>query len=380
MEQETTSQFIAPKKVSKGENAWEATKYSIPFISKRPLLLGRSNYTLNIRNKIKFDLESLNLKVLHEKLTFDCCDLDLERIEYISKESSCDSIIATGGGKVLDAGKLIADRLNIPCITIPLSAATCAGWTALSNIYSPQGAFIKDIALKNCPDLLILDHNFIKLAPSNTLASGIADALAKWYESSISCGSSNDGMVQQAVQLSRVLRDQLLLNGYESYLDNKNSNWESTVEGCALSAGLIGGIGGAKCRTAAAHAVHNGLTQLKGTKKTLHGEIVGFGIFVQLKLEELFLNSQLAQQKRHQLRGLLHQLKIPLTLDDLGFANSSEDELKEACIFACKKGVGMENLPFNVTSEILLKAIKQASNEESIFKKKSSKSIIGNQN
>jgi len=32
-----------------------------------------------------------------------------------------------GGGKVLDSGKYIAECLNIPCITVPLSASTCAG-------------------------------------------------------------------------------------------------------------------------------------------------------------------------------------------------------------------------------------------------------------
>ena len=36
----------------------------------------------------------------------------------------------------------------------------------------------------------------------------------------------------------------------------------------------------------AAHAVHNGLTQLAACHGVLHGEKVGFGILVQLRLEE----------------------------------------------------------------------------------------------
>ena len=44
------------------------------------------------------------------------------------------------------------------------------------------------------------------------LASGVADALAKWYEASVSSGDSSDGLVQQAVQMARVLRDQLLID------------------------------------------------------------------------------------------------------------------------------------------------------------------------
>ncbi len=36
------------------------------------------------------------------------------------------------------------------------SAATCAAWTALSNVYSDAGAFLYDLSLARCPDLLIL--------------------------------------------------------------------------------------------------------------------------------------------------------------------------------------------------------------------------------
>jgi glycerol dehydrogenase len=69
-----------------------------------------------------------------------------------------------GGGKVLDAGKFLADSFSIPVITIPLSASTCAGWTALSNIYSINGQFIKDVELNSCPKILVLDYGFIKTA------------------------------------------------------------------------------------------------------------------------------------------------------------------------------------------------------------------------
>ena len=72
--------------------------------------------------------------------------------------------LAAGGGKVLDAGKLLADRLGLTCITVPTSAATCAGWTALANIYSAQGAFEGDVALRHCPELLIFDHDLVAQA------------------------------------------------------------------------------------------------------------------------------------------------------------------------------------------------------------------------
>jgi glycerol dehydrogenase len=81
---------------------------------------------------------------------------------------------------VLDAGKLLAHRLSLVCVTVPTSAATCAGWTSLSNLFSPAGAFVGDVALERCPDLLIFDHELLMQAPRRTLASGIAEVVAKW--------------------------------------------------------------------------------------------------------------------------------------------------------------------------------------------------------
>ena len=367
MEHKFFSQSISPGRVIRGEEAWLEGKKLISNISRKPILLGRSKNTSKRREILFKELESLSLKVTSLELKYDCCEIDLERIQSISSRSNCDSIIATGGGKVLDAGKIIAERLNLPCITIPLSSATCAGWSALSNIYSSSGSFIKDIPLKRCPDILIFDHSLIREAPPQTLASGIADALAKWYESSISSGSSADGIVQQAVQMARVLRDQILIDGLKAYKNNMSDQWIRTAEGCALSAGLVGGIGGSKCRTAAAHALHNGLTQLQFRKKPLHGELVGFGIIVQLKLEEKLFKNQLARQARIQLQELLRDLNIPLTLNDLGLSDIRHEALEEACLFSCRNGMGIENLPFHVSSNDLLNAMKEVSEEESNF-------------
>ena len=237
-------QLISPEKIFRGTGAWLKSLPYIKKVSNRPLILGRSLSTNNIRQQIYKDLLDENFSIHSSNLKFDCCYEDLERISNIILKNNCDSIIAVGGGKVLDAGKFLGDSLSIPVITIPLSASTCAGWTALSNIYSKDGQFIKDIELKSCPEILVLDHGFIKTAPKRTLASGIADALAKWYESSLTSSKVEDGLVQQAIQISRVLRDQLLINGESAYKNQSIQNvaWCNVVEGCSLTAGLIGGI------------------------------------------------------------------------------------------------------------------------------------------
>ena len=352
-------QIISPYKVIRGSKAWQRSLPEIVKISKSPLLLGRSLSTRPLRSLISRDLRELNLKVYNSELEFDCCEHDLTRIYNIAIEQKCDSIITAGGGKVLDAGKLLADNLSVPCITVPLSASTCAGWTALANIYTTEGKFVKDINLKSCPKILVCDHSFINSAPKQTLSSGIADSLAKWYESSITSSSNKDGIIQQAIQISRVLRDQLFIQGEDAFKNASEDNlaWSNIVEANCLTAGLIGGIGGEKCRTAAAHAIHNAITQIDSEKRPLHGEIVGVGILIQLKLEESKNNNKLANQSINQLVKFMKNLNLPTTISELGINVFENDNLQKIASFTCRKESEIHFLPFEFSKEDIIQVI-----------------------
>ncbi len=352
-------QLISPDKVIRGKNAWKQSLPEIVKISKSPLLLGRSLKTRSLRSLIFNDLSQLNLEVYNSELEYDCCEEDLIRINKLATEQNCDSVITAGGGKVLDAGKILAEYLSIPCITVPLSASTCAGWTALGNIYTAEGKFVKDIKLKSCPKILICDHSFINSAPKNTLSSGIADSLAKWYESSITSSSNKDGITQQAIQISRVLRDQLFIQGEDAYNNPSKDNlaWCNIVEANSLTAGLVGGIGGEKCRTAAAHAIHNAITQIPSNKEPLHGEIVGVGILIQLRLEESKNNNKLANQSINQLVKFMKNLNLPTTISELGINVFENDNLQKIASFTCRKGSEIHFLPFEFSKEDIINVI-----------------------
>jgi glycerol dehydrogenase-like iron-containing ADH family enzyme len=244
-----------------------------------------------------------------------------------------------------------------PVVTVPTSGATCAAWTALSNVYSDQGAFLYDVALDTCPSLLILDYALIRTAPRRTLVAGIGDGLAKWYEAAISSGTSQQTLMVAAVQQARVLRDILLQKTPAALRHWGGPDWQEVVDATVLLAGLVGGIGGAQCRTVAAHAVHNGLTQLPDSHGILHGEKVAYGILVQLRLEEMGGNAALARAARQQLLPFYRAAGLPQTLTDLGLADISLSQLQAAAAFACREGSDIHHLPFTVTPEAVMAAM-----------------------
>ena len=205
--------------------------------------------------------------------------------------------------------------------------------------------------------MLILDYGLIQTAPQRTLVAGIGDAIAKWYEASVSSGHSEQTMIISAVQQARILRDILFQKSAIALKEPGSETWQEVTDAVVLLAGVIGGIGGAQCRTVAAHAVHNGLTHLLASHGTLHGEKVAYGILVQLRLEEMLQNNQLAASARQQLLKFYGEIGLPQTLDNLGLGDITLTELQRATEIACNPNSDIHRLPFKVVPEQLMAAM-----------------------
>ena len=346
---------IAPAKVIRGSQILNQAVSYISRLGNRPLIVS-GNKTLDIADNYLELLESEGLDFVKSSYTPDCSESSLEILRDKAQAHEADVIIGIGGGKALDTAKLLAHQLEVRAVTIPTSAATCAAWTALSNVYSDEGAFLYDVALDNCPDLLILDYDLVQTAPQSTLVAGIGDAIAKWYEASVSSGHSEQTLIIAAVQQARVLRDILLQKSVAALQSPGSEAWREVVDATVLLAGVIGGIGGAQCRTVAAHAVHNGLTHVCG-RGSIHGEKVAYGILVQLRLEEMLQGNQLAATARQQLLKFYTVIGLPQKLDDLGLGNITLKQLQKAAEFALQPNSDIHRLPFKVALEQLMAAM-----------------------
>lgn len=347
---------IAPAKVIRGAGVLQAAGAEIARLGCRPLIIAGDRTLAITQQHLQPILAAPKLHLAQANYGADCCEASLKSLRKSAKEHKADVIIGIGGGKALDTAKLVAHELQLPVVTIPTSAATCAAWTALSNVYSEAGAFLYDVALSRCPDLLILDYDLIQTAPQRTLVAGIGDAIAKWYEASVSSGHSQQTLIIAAVQQARVLRDILLQKSATALPEPGSELWREVVDATVLLAGVIGGIGGAQCRTVAAHAVHNGLTHICG-RHSIHGEKVAYGILVQLRLEEMVLGNQLAASARQQLLKFYAEIGLPQKLDDLGLANITLSELQTSAEIALAPNSDIHRLPFKVALEQLMAAM-----------------------
>ena len=349
--------LVAPAQVLRGDNCLLHAGEAIARLGKRPLVVGGNQSLAVVNSRLQPLFEPYQLKATQANYSPDCSETSLASLREAVTEHQADLIIGVGGGKALDAAKLLAHQCRLPVVTLPTSGATCAAWTALSNIYSNEGAFQYDVALDRCPDLLILDYDLMKTAPQRTLVAGIGDAIAKWYEASVSSGTSTATLTVAAVQQARVLRDILLQKSAVALENPGGEEWHDVVDATVLLAGVIGGLGGANCRTVAAHAVHNGLTHIRSAHHALHGEKVAYGILVQLRLQEMIQGDRLAVTARQQLLKFYDQIGLPKTLEDLGLKNMKLAELHHSAEVACRPNSDIHRLPFPVLPEQLMAAM-----------------------
>jgi len=242
-------------------------------------------------------------------------------------------------------------------ITLPTSAATCSAASAAAVVYE-KGIRQATVNGKGA-DLVLVDSTILSRAPTRLLASGMGDALAKWYEGKPCYDQMKepDSATQGALSLSTQTKETVLSLGLQAKKDVEAQKYsyavEKVVEANILLTAVIGGLGGSKFRVAVSHALLYGLTVLPQVHQNLHGEMVSFGIIVQLCLEK-------NEKELQVLLPFFSKLGLPLTLKSLGLTNVEDPLFWEGLKRTCAKGSSVHNLPFPVDEQKLYHAMMEA--------------------
>jgi glycerol dehydrogenase len=357
---------IAPKKYIQGENVLYSEEKIMSDFGRRTFLIGEEFILKKFRHQLNSILRRKS--IFSEPFNRECSKKEIERLLGVWEKRKAEFVVGIGGGKALDTAKAVGYYARLPVVTIPTSAATCAAWTALSAIYTEDGKARGYLILDRCPEVLIVDTRIMANAPVRYLVAGMADGLAKYYETmAYTRGKASGLTVGMAINSAQSIYNAVFEVGLTAARDNMNKKltpvFTRIIESNIMLAGLVGGIGGEGCRAAAIHALNNGFTQFPQTHNYLHGEVVAFCSLVQL-----FMEGKMKELEK--LNSIYEKLRLPRKLKDIGLesvplrqrararrANKLKSLLEKVVKYACSPQETMRNFPKKVSEKMVYDAI-----------------------
>ena len=244
------------------------------------------------------------------------------------RENGCNVLVGVGGGRVMDLAKAAARGLDIPVITVPTSAATCAAYTPLSLFYFEDGPYDHCEWHDKEVDAVLADTDILAGQPPRLLAAGILDAMAKFVE--IPNGRSEMSLnntpidLHSAYSLARYTYDVLRERGPQAVRDLREERHTRTVDDVVFTnialTGIVSGITKGKSQTAIAHALYDTARRKFYAKSrgSLHGELVAVGMLAQLAY-----NGQ--TERIPALMAFMRGLAMPCSLPEIGIEPSEEN-------------------------------------------------------
>ena len=269
----------------------------------------------------------------------ECSMSEIERIQHIVEETNSEVIVGVGGGKVLDTTKACGYYAKKPIVVIPTAASTDAPCSSLSVIYHDDHTF---------------DH-YLYLPKR----AGIGDAFSTYFEAKACYVSHSENclhsqVTRSALAISKACFDIVYSYGLQAVEDCKQHKVTEALENVIEANIYLSGIGFESGGETVGHGLHNAFTLIPETNSKMHGEKVAFCTLVQLVLENTPKDTLKSYYE------FLESLELPTTLSDLGMKEIDEEALLHVCLEAVKEGSTTLNMPFEVTSKNLLKAIIKA--------------------
>lgn len=350
--------FASPSRYVQGKGVLKNGLHHIKDLGQKVLLLTDENVWEIAGETLFEDLKSADLSPVKEIFGGEASAKEIERIVEKAQDESIEVIAALGGGKTIDTGKAVADELHVPIAVLPTIASTDAPTSSLSVIYSDEGRFEKYRFYNKNPELVLVDTSVIAKAPAKLLAAGIADALATYVEARAVARSHSENMVGgmqtiAGMAIAEKCEEILFDNALKAYQANQQQVVTEAFEQIVEANTLLSGLGFESAGLAAAHAIHNGLTAVEGEVHSLsHGEKVAYGTLTQLILENADPDELDAYIELYQ------ALDLPTTLSDMFLSEASDADLLQIGEQACIEGETIHNMPFPVTPEDVVAALK----------------------
>lgn len=352
------SVFCAPSRYVQGPGATEhlAREMQILGLEGPVLIVASPRIEALLRATWESSLGEANFAFAVQSFGGECSASEIERGKKAAKTLGAKTIVGAGGGKVLDTARAVSSDLGLPIVDAPTVASSDSPCSALSVVYTDDGAFDQYRIYGRNPDLVLVDTSVIAKSPARLLSAGMGDALATRFEAE-ACAKSGaknmrgGGSTSSALALARLCYDTLLAHGPGALAALKRGEPDESLERLVEANTLLSGLGFESSGLAAAHAIHNGLTTAPQTHAHLHGEKVAFGLLAQIVLENApdALLSEVIE--------FSHRVRIPITLSQIGLEDVGKEVLQRVAERACQPDETIHNEPFDVTPTDVMDAI-----------------------
>lgn len=386
-------EFVCPVKILSGRKAISNLPYELSQLgAKRPMIItdkGVAGAGLIKPIKSAFADSDLEIGVVFEDTPVDSSNRVVNKVADIYRSNGCDSLVAVGGGSVLDTAKganivlsensddLLnfqgVDRLTAqmePFIAVPTTAGTGSEVTAAAVIYNEEeGVKMAFMSNRLYPNAAIVDPVMMMTMPPKITAATGMDALTHAVEAYI-CIQKNPVSDAFAVAAVNLIRDNLA----EAVEHGDNEKARINMADAALLAGIAFSNSMVGMVHALAHACGGAAHVPHGVANAI---LLPFGMEYNIDraAEELAeLGSILAKgedirdldmkdkamQAVRKVRDLNEELKrlcgLPLTLSDAGV---KEEQLEEIAKLAVNDGSLTFN-PEEVDYDDALRILKEA--------------------
>ena len=348
--------MILPSKYVQGAGALSQLGACVKQYGLRPFVVsGRTSFS-KVKARVQASLLSAGVPLVsYDDSVKECTHAKINEIAAKAEDLDVDVVVGCGGGKAVDTAKAVGEKLHVPVISVPTQCATNADGMADAVIFSDDHKFIEDMYLSQAPVMVLVDTEVVGRAPPQYIVQGMGDALAAAFEKPAYAATqrakkAKDLATQAALDVNMRCFSTLMTFGLQAKKDVEMGKLteavEAVIEAIKLQSGF--GFGGGGC--AAAHAVHNGLTIVPGIARK-HGEIVAFGVLVQMVLEKRPMG-EIERVMRWSM-----SLGLPVKLRDLGQLDLGQ--LMKAAEKACDPNDSMSSMPFEVTPKMVLDAMNE---------------------
>lgn len=340
--------MMSPGRYVQGRGALAELGAHVARLGERPLLLADDLVRELTEGTIRASFEAAGLPVLFDTFGGVPSRVESERVAALLREHGADVIVGVGGGAPIDTAKAAGDDLGVPRVSVPTVASTDAPTSALSVVYTEEGAFESYRFYDRNPDVVVVDTELIAGAPTRFLIAGVGDALATWIEArAVSRGDGTTMAGGRATRagaaLAKLSWDVLWESAVPAVRAVEHDLVTPAVEAVVEANTLLSGLGFESGGLAAAHAIHDGLTAVPHTHALAHGQKVNLGSIAQLVLEGA-PSSEVEDFVRFTAR-----VGLPTTLTEAGLGEATGDVLRTVAEAATAPTETIHNLPFAVT-------------------------------